>query len=137
MPSNSSNLNSSIQNNLNKVLEKTIYLLVILSFRKSKWLLKLCAHNLFNNLIKIVKVKFRIDDWKACQIYFKYVSDWFFEKGNTNLNELITVQISLLFVSIMNAVPLQILNQHMESLFQIFVYLLKYLTQLEQQSKLF
>jgi hypothetical protein len=110
MPFSTSNLNSSIQSNLLKVLEKTVYLLVIISFRKRVWLYKLCSHNLLHNLIKIIKI-------------------------STNLNELIAVQISTLFVSLMNAVPLQMQTNHLDSVFQIFVCLLKYVTQLEQQSK--
>lgn len=52
-----SNLASSIQTNLLRVLEKTLYLLVVISYRKKTWLTKLCSHSLLTNLIKLIRVR--------------------------------------------------------------------------------
>jgi hypothetical protein len=51
------------------------------------------------------------------------------------LNDLILVHVSLLFVLLMNKIPAQILNAHLENIFLIFTYLYKYLISVDNQSK--
>lgn len=54
-----------------------------------------------------------------------------------NLNELIAVQISMLLTALMNTTPFQVQNSHLEGVFHVLYCLLKYLTQMEQNSKVY
>lgn len=58
----SSNLSSSTAGYISRFFEKTLYLLIVISYRKKNWIIKLLSHNLLSTIIKtILRVVYKIN----------------------------------------------------------------------------
>jgi hypothetical protein len=84
-------------------IEKITFLLVCLAYRKEKeWHNKLLSHPIYSLIVsRITKLNYPV------------------------LNEMVTVNISLLFVLLINSSPIQIYHQHLEHTFQTVIHLFK------------